>query len=218
MKRTVLLFAFVFFVMSMFGQNEIKFTASVSKDSVLLGNGIEVLFTLEGAKGIDFIPPAFDKFSVISGPNVRTMIQINNGKTKQSTVYSYYVQPNDIGVFYIEPASIEVEGILFSSSPVAVVVHPNPDGIIDQRLGKYQDFKMEFNFPSLEHNFEIPLDEKIWEGFQQWDDSLNKFEQDFEVWRKKFFENFNFNFTFPEMPSDSILRQKKERDSVIKKI
>ncbi len=217
MKRTFLLFAFTFFAISMFGQSEVRFKASVSKDSVLLGNGIEVLFTLEGAKGTNFMPPAFKQFTVISGPNVRTMVQMTNGKTKQSTVYSYYVQPNDIGLFYIEPASIEIDGILFSTSPVAVIVHPNPDGIIEQRIGKRQDFKMEFNFPSFEHNFEIPLNEEVWEGFQNWDESLNKFEQDFEVWRKKFFENFNFNFTFPEMPSDSS-KEKKERDRVIQKI
>ncbi|NJK83817.1 MAG: protein BatD [Saprospiraceae bacterium] len=111
MKRTLLLFAFAFFVISMFGQNEVTFKANVSRGSVLLGNGIEVLFTLEGAKGANFIPPIFEHFTVISGPNVRTMVQINNGKTKQSTVYAYYVQPNDTGLFYIEPASIEVENI-----------------------------------------------------------------------------------------------------------
>lgn len=218
MKRTFLLFAFTFFAISMFGQSEVRFKASVSKDSVLLGNGIEVLFTLEGAKGTNFIPPAFEQFTVISGPNVRTVIQMTNGKTKQSTVYSYYVQPNDIGLFYIEPASIEIDGILFSTSPVAVIVHPNPDGIIEQRIGKRQDFKMEFGFPPFEHNFEIPFREEIWEGFQNLDESLNKFEQEFEVLRKKMFENFNFNFSFPEMPSDSTLREKKERDRVIQKI
>lgn len=110
-------------------QSEARFTVTVSTDSILLGNYFEVKFTLENAQGEQFEPPAFTDFDVVSGPNTASSFSMVNGKVTQSLSYSYYLEPRDIGNYYILPAAIRVDGKVLETLPLEVMVVPNPDGI-----------------------------------------------------------------------------------------
>ncbi|MFK7936001.1 MAG: BatD family protein [Saprospiraceae bacterium] len=128
---------------------EAKFSVTVSSDSVLLGNYLKVTFLLENANGNEFSPPEFENFTVVSGPNTSSSMSIMNGVVAQSISYTYYVEPSDIGSYYITPASIATEEKILETEPVEIQVLPNPDGII-QRPQEQRRQRMDFfqPFPS----------------------------------------------------------------------
>lgn len=143
-----LLFTIGFVLISLFtSAQEAKFSVTVNSDSVLLGNYLKVSFLLENANGSEFAPPAFENFTVVSGPNTSSSMSIVNGVVSQSISYTYYIEPSDIGSYYITPASIATEEKVLETQPVEIQVLPNPDGIIQRpqterqpRTGFFQPF------------------------------------------------------------------------------
>lgn len=130
-----------------YSQQMATFTIEVSTDSILLGNYFEVTFTLQNANGNNFEPPIFKDFQVMAGPNVSTSLSMTNGQVKQSVTYSYYLEPKDIGNYYIEPASIEADGKVLVSEPLEVMVVPNPEGIIQQPATRRGTFRFDMSSP-----------------------------------------------------------------------
>lgn len=134
-------------------QEEARFTVEVSTDSVLFGNYFKVTFTLANAPGGQFEPPVFKDFNVVSGPNTSNKFSMMNGTVSQEVSYSYYLEPKDIGYFYISPASIESDGKILETQPLGVLVVPNPDGI-KQEPDKVDEFNLwkdqltPFTFPA----------------------------------------------------------------------
>ena len=130
MKKNIFILFILSSVFSLVkAQENTKFTVEVSSDSVLLGNFLQVKFTLENARGEQFSAPTFEGFNLISGPNLASSYSMINGETTQSASYTFYLEPIDIGNYYIEPASVNVEGEILETSPIEVLVVPNPDGI-----------------------------------------------------------------------------------------
>lgn len=119
-----------------------KFTATVTIDSVLLGNVIQVSFELKNAKGGQFNPPQFEHFDIVGGPNQSSSFSMVNGDVSQSMSYSYYLQPREVGTFYIEPASINADDTALETMPIEINVYPNPDGVKQDPPKK----QMEFDF------------------------------------------------------------------------
>ena len=116
------------------------FEVTVSTDSILLGNYVEVTFTLSNGAMEEFQPPTFDGFQVLSGPNQSTSISMVNGTTSQTASYSYYLEPSDIGTYFIPPARVISEDIALETRPVEILVVSNPDGIIQQPKAKNDFF------------------------------------------------------------------------------
>ena len=135
-----ILFILLFYSTTLLGQSP-SFTVEVSTDSLLMGNYMEVTFTLKEAAGKAFEAPTFEGFQVVGGPNHSSSFSVVNGDVSQELSYSYYLEPIDIGNYYIEPATIEVEGKVMESSPVEIIVHPNPDGI-KQPLKKSNEYSI----------------------------------------------------------------------------
>ena len=90
---------------------------------------------IENASVDNFEAPTFEGFTVVSGPNQSSSMMISNGVVKQSIAYSYYIEPQDVGYYFIEPAYVETDKGPLSSIPVEVLVVANPDGIIQQPQG-----------------------------------------------------------------------------------
>jgi len=111
---------------------DVKFTVDVSSDSVLFGNHIRVTFSIENGEAKNFQAPNFQGFNIIGGPSQSTSISIVNGVKSQSMTYAYFVEPTEEGLFFIEPANIEIEGNIFETEPIAIKVVPNPEGIIQK--------------------------------------------------------------------------------------
>ena len=132
---------------------EAAFTATVSLDSVLLGNFIEVTFTAKNIPNAKIEPPAFEGFDLVSGPNYSSYTQIINGQTTQTLSYSYILKPKDIGQYFIAPAYTQKGEETFSTAPIEINVYPNPDNIVQKppkkKNTKWLNFGWSEEFPSI---------------------------------------------------------------------
>lgn len=165
MKKLSFLFVGLFLASQIVvAQEDAKFSVKVSMDSVLYGNYFQVVFSLENAKGQDFQAPAFEDFIVKSGPNMSSSFSMMNGEVSQSISYTFYLEPKDIGNYYIQPASIAVGEMMLETDPVEILVVPNPEGVIQKqpeeermsdffkgfgrdRMPGFKDFHFDFEEP-----------------------------------------------------------------------
>ena len=85
-------------------------TASVSSDSILIGNYIKLVYTVENIDG-DFEAPQLRHLEILSGPNTSSSVQIINGDKTSKTSYSYYIKPTELGTITIPPAYLTAEGL-----------------------------------------------------------------------------------------------------------
>lgn len=132
--KKLLLILFLSSTIGLANAQEVAFTVEVSVDSLLMGNTTKVTFTLENAKGYNFKAPDFVDFQIVGGPSQASSFSMINGAITQTQSYAYYLQPLDIGNFFIQPASIETDEGVLETIPIEVLVVPNPDGI-EQKLG-----------------------------------------------------------------------------------
>ncbi|MEQ8703899.1 MAG: BatD family protein [Phaeodactylibacter sp.] len=149
-------------------QNEVRFTVEVNTDSLLMGNLLQVRFILENGQGQDFQAPYFKGFSVVSGPNYASSMSTINGRTTQRLSYTFQLMPEDIGNYYIEPASIKVGGQYLETAPMEVVVAPNPDGI-QQGPAPGQQPMLQFSMPGFEDLERRGFDGFNFPGFENFD-------------------------------------------------
>ncbi len=126
MKTWIFSFLFCVAICDMYSQS---LSASVSSDSILLGNVFILEVTLEDVN-VDLPNINVSEFDLISGPNMSTSMSIINGQTKSSKSMSYYLKPKDLGSYFIEPIFLEVEGETLETEPIEINVYPNPDGLI----------------------------------------------------------------------------------------
>lgn len=113
----------------------------VSSDSILLGNYFIYEIEITNA-GTDIEYPDLRAFEIMSGPNVSSSISIINGDKSSSKTLSWYLKPSDLGQYFIEPISIEYDGIVLEADAIELNVFPNPDGIIiePQQKNSMDDF------------------------------------------------------------------------------
>ncbi len=121
------------------------FTASVDNNHVTTGDYIQITFTLEGSTGgKNFLPPSFNDFMILSGPNQSSSMQIINGSVSSSVTYSYVLQPKSEGTFTIGAATIELDGKKLQTDPLQIEVtkgsprppsEPSRDGDVTRQIG-----------------------------------------------------------------------------------
>ncbi|HKB45272.1 MAG TPA: BatD family protein [Chitinophagaceae bacterium] len=110
----------LFFTSLLFAQ-DVKFTASISKNEVGTGEQFQIDFSVNGnADG--FSPPNFSGFQVLSGPNESTSMTSINGNTTVSTSLSYILMAVKEGEFTIGPATATVNGHRLSTNAVKIKV------------------------------------------------------------------------------------------------
>ncbi|TVQ45600.1 MAG: hypothetical protein EA362_08525 [Saprospirales bacterium] len=130
MKSFIPILFLVFCSWSFVKAGDVVFKVEVSSDTVLIGNYFQLKFTVENARG-GFVPPDFYGFEVVGGPNQASSFSMINGKVTQSASYTYYLEPLQEGILFIEPASIEIGGKIMETPILEINVLPNPDGIIE---------------------------------------------------------------------------------------
>jgi hypothetical protein len=112
-------------------------TASVNRNTVGVDEQFQATFTLNGSAS-SFTPPNFSDFTVLSGPNQSTSMQIINGAFSQSVSYSYILQPKKTGTFKIGPAAINSGGKNIPSNIVTVNVTAGSQGNQGSQGGQSQ--------------------------------------------------------------------------------
>ncbi len=120
-RAAILISTALFFSSIVFAQ-EGSFTATVDKRKIPLGNVVQMTFTLTNLDGNNFRPPAFNNFSVLSGPQQFSGKQNINGVVSRTVSFTYVLKPNKEGTLTIDPATIVVNGKTVSSNSLTIEV------------------------------------------------------------------------------------------------
>ena len=151
-----LVFATAFLATALAQEKPVKFTVEVSTDSILFGNYFEVKFILENANGNGFEAPDFSQhFKVVSGPNFSSSFSMMNGNMTQSQTITYYLEPKEIGAYYILPASVDTGDKVLETAPLEVLVVPNPDGIQQTPSSQRRPFGFDWGGDPFNFDFDF---------------------------------------------------------------
>lgn len=101
---------------------DVTFTAYADAKEVLLNSYFELTYTLKNGEGLNFTPPLFRDFTVLSGPNQGFKTTIVNGRMSQESTIGYRLQPKKTGRLTIGPAKISVKNAILESNPIQVMV------------------------------------------------------------------------------------------------
>lgn len=145
MNRWLIIGFFTLVAAGSFAQ-ESGFRIEVSADTLLAGNYFELKYTVEDMAA-RFEAPDLSGFDIVGGPNTSSSFSMINGKVTQSSSYSYYLKPADIGVYTIPPAYVMTDSDTLATMPIDIIVVPNPEGIIQQPnrpSQRYEDFFYDF--------------------------------------------------------------------------
>lgn len=124
------------------GIEAVTFETKLSKKKLGINERLRVDFVMN-KDGDNFNPPDFQNFTVIGGPNISISNSWINGKRKYSKTLSFFLAPKKRGEFKIGQATVEIDGNIYKSIPVKVVVtaavdkpkDPNdPDYIVSQNI------------------------------------------------------------------------------------
>ncbi len=99
----------------------VTFKAAVSKNPVATGERIKVSYTIN-SQVAQFIPPDFDGFQILSGPNQSTSMSWVNGVSSYKMTYSFILLAVKEGEFEIAPAKAKVGSEWIESNPLHLTV------------------------------------------------------------------------------------------------
>ncbi len=118
LKSVIILFFMLSYGMT---QAQVSFVAKVSKKTLGINERLRVDFEMN-EDGDNFVPPSFEGFNVVGGPNQSVSNSWINGVRSYSKTYSYYLSPKKQGNFIIKQASIEIDGEIYKTTPIKVLV------------------------------------------------------------------------------------------------
>jgi len=111
----------IFLLLTTLSAAQVQFEAKVSKKKLGINERLRIDFVMNG-DGDNFVPPSFNNFTVVGGPNQSTSYSWLNGKKSYSKTYSYFLAPKKKGTFTIKQAKIEIEGEVYKTIPIQIVV------------------------------------------------------------------------------------------------
>ena len=119
LKRDITLFILLLLSSTVIAQ--VKFEAKVSKSKLGINERLRIDFEMN-KDGDNFVPPNFEDFTVVGGPNTSVSNYWSNGKRSFTKTYSYFLSPKKQGSFTIKQAKIEIEGEVYKTFPVTIRV------------------------------------------------------------------------------------------------
>jgi hypothetical protein len=102
-------------------ETAVQFEAKVSKSELGVNERLRIEFTMN-KDGDNFVPPSFDGFQVLMGPNQSVSHSWVNGKRSFSKTYSYILDPQAKGTFTIKQAEVEIDGSIYKTTPITITV------------------------------------------------------------------------------------------------
>jgi len=103
------------------GFAQTTFDAKVSKTKLGKNERLRIDFKMN-KDGDNFNPPDFKNFDVVMGPNTSVSNSWLNGVRSYAKTYSYFLLPKRQGTLKIGQASIEIEGKIYKTDPLSVLV------------------------------------------------------------------------------------------------
>ncbi|MEH6703362.1 MAG: BatD family protein [Galbibacter orientalis] len=141
--KFLILTFFICFSGVLFSQEEeVQFEANASKKKLGVNERLRVEFSMN-KDGDNFVPPSFEGFRVLMGPNQSVSHSWVNGKRSFSKSYSYVLTPLSKGNYTIQQAKVEIEGNTYKTTPIKIEVTeavndpnapPSADDIADDNL------------------------------------------------------------------------------------
>ncbi len=119
MRNILLVIFFVFFSCILSAQ--VNFRANLSKSSLGINERVRVDFIID-KDGDNFTPPEFENFRIVAGPSQSIKNSWINGKRSYSKTYTYFLSPIKKGNFTIGQASVEVDGEIYKTMTLNVVI------------------------------------------------------------------------------------------------
>ena len=118
--RNILLVIF-FGLFSCILSAQVNFRANLSKSSLGINERVRVDFIID-KDGDNFTPPEFENFRIVAGPSQSIKNSWINGKRSYSKTYTYFLSPIKKGNFTIGQASVEVDGEIYKTMTLNVVI------------------------------------------------------------------------------------------------
>jgi len=106
---------------SFFINAQVDFDLRVSKKKLGFNERLRVDFVMN-QNGDDFIPPSFENFTLVGGPNQSISNSWINGKRTFSKTFTYFLAPKGKGIFTIGSAKISFEGKSYQTSSISIEV------------------------------------------------------------------------------------------------
>ena len=122
--------------------SQVKFDASISKSKLGLNERLRIDFVMN-QNGDNFSPPNFENFQIIGGPNQSIKTSYVNGERSFSKTYSYFLKPLKKGNLKISQASIEIDGEIYKSLPIEVLITDSVSQPSDSVTQYYSDDDIE---------------------------------------------------------------------------
>lgn len=112
----------VFFILATsMASAQVKFEAKVSKQKLGINERLRIDFEMN-QDGDNFVPPSFENFDVVGGPNTSVRNYSRNGQLSYTKTYSYFLAPKTRGKFTIKQARIEIDGETYKTFPITINV------------------------------------------------------------------------------------------------
>jgi len=102
---------------------QVKFSTVINDREVGKGDFVQVQYIVENAASVESLtPPAFNGFTVVSGPMQQTGMSVINGAVTKYEGITYVLKPSATGKFTIGGASAIINGKQMQSNSVTVTV------------------------------------------------------------------------------------------------
>jgi BatD DUF11 like domain len=106
---------------------QVKFSTIVNEKEVSKDDYVEVEYVVENAKSVEQLTaPAFNGFSIVSGPNQQNGMSVINGVMSKYEGLSFVLKPNKPGTITIPGANAIVDGKHLISKSVTILVTNAP--------------------------------------------------------------------------------------------
>ena len=115
---------------------QVQFEAKASKEKLGINERLRIDFEMN-QDGDNFIPPSFENFTVVGGPNQAVSNSWINGERSYSKTYSYFLAPKKRGTFRIGQAEITIDGQTYKTSPIEIEVTAAVDSPTDGNNSEY---------------------------------------------------------------------------------
>ena len=110
-----------FILITSIASAQVTFVAKASKQKLGINERLRIDFEMN-QDGDNFIPPNFNGFTVVGGPNQSVSNSWINGVRSYKKTYSYFLAPKQRGNFTVGQASITVDSKVYKTVPIKIEV------------------------------------------------------------------------------------------------
>jgi hypothetical protein len=109
---------------------QVRMTVQVDEQRVTTKDYVHIQYTIEHARKLTrFLPPPFQGFSVVQGPDYTNGWTLVNGEMKEYVAISFILQPKRKGRWIIPAATATADGKTLRSGSIAIEVTDQSSGV-----------------------------------------------------------------------------------------